>query len=108
MRRRPRPLAGELNFLDSPLGESGRLATRFRRHLEEAALQRKLARIAAESSESLPAARGARTQREEAALLRGIPVVGVPGGAGGAVADSRPGVGRDLDAWPGAYPKRGT
>lgn len=74
-------------------------ADRHRLAQEQAAL------VARALLESAPAerARGpvGRHTPGDARQLRGIPVVGVVGGVGGAISGTKPGMGRRLDGWRG-------
>ncbi|MDQ3672700.1 MAG: hypothetical protein M3364_09750 [Actinomycetota bacterium] len=48
---------------------------------------------------ALPLGSGHQRAPGDPHKLRGIPVVGVRGGLGGAVSGSRPGVSKELDEW---------
>jgi hypothetical protein len=76
-----------------------RLLPRFDRFAQEAEDAKKLARILLETGEPLPVRVSKSALPGDAHALRGLPAVGVRGGLGGAIAGTRPGVSRELDAW---------
>lgn len=90
--------------------EEHRLLPRFRRAVRDAAAAKAVAPVLLELGETLPAtAVGAHAVPGDPFALRGLPVVGVRGGVGGAIADTRPGMGsRELDAWIAAHRSKGS
>lgn len=79
-----------------------RLLPRFRRAQQDAEQAEQLAEILLETGLALPERSAPQAYAlGDARQLRGIPTVGGHGGAGGAIAGTRPGASRELDAWSG-------
>lgn len=89
--------------------EEHRLLPRFRRAVRDAAAAKAVAPVLLELGETLPAAVSSYAVPGDPFALRGLPVVGVRGGVGGAIADTRPDMGsRELDAWIAARRRPGS
>lgn len=76
----------------TPIPYEDRLIRWARRHREAVYIDKVLAKISRETGQALPAPpKTSRRKPGDPRTLRGIPVVGVPGGFGGAIKDTRPG-----------------
>lgn len=83
-----------LKLDEQPIAYESRALRFMRRRTEDIELDRQLARIAIEVGADLPEAPSAPRaahRLDENERLRGIPVVGVKGGLGGAITGTRPG-----------------
>lgn len=80
--------------VDEAIPYESRVNRELRHRQELARIERRTEQIAGDSGADMPAQatvrREGRTAGDEAQLLRGIPVVGVRGGLGGAILGTRP------------------
>ncbi len=81
--------------------DTHRLLPRFRQMRDEICVGRQVAAQIIETGEAIPARKPKQRDPGDAFKLRGIPVVGVPGGLGGAIAHTSPGRSKELDEWTG-------
>lgn len=81
--------------------ETHRLLPRFRQDRTDIVVARRVAADMIETGRPIPKRAPKQRDPGDAHKLRGIPVVGVPGGLGGAIPDTSPGRSRELDEWKG-------
>lgn len=81
--------------------DAHRLLPRFRQMRIDIRVARDVAAEMIETGEPIPKRAPKQRDPGDAHKLRGIPVVGVPGGLGGAIRDTSPGRSKELDEWKG-------